>query len=253
VWHGSTGTGEFIRCRFTNSATLGGGIYAERGSIICRDCVFTHNSASWGASIFTTGDSSVTLINCRFTDNTVFEFNVVRTYDLYGQRGNWSMINCTLANTQGTNEIAYVGGTIRNCILRGPHMRVGGVSYSNVENYTGEGVGNIDVEPQFVNAAEEDYRLLASSPCIDMGTDFEAPDHDLEGNPRPVDIPGKGFDGPGQGYDMGCYEYLPPPPTPTPTPRPEDLNRDGKIDALDLYIFSQYWQREVDPNPPSPP
>jgi hypothetical protein len=187
----------------------------------------------------------VTLINCRFTDNTLFEFNVARIFDLYlSGAGSFTTINCTLAGTRGTTEVAYVPGVIRNCIFRGPIVTVWGdrISYSNIEGYSG-GVGNIDVEPQFVNAAEEDYRLLLSSPCIDMGTDLEAPDHDLEGNPRPVDIPGRGFDGAGQGYDMGCYEYVPPPPTPTPTPRPEDLNRDGKIDALDLYIFSQYWQR----------
>ncbi len=35
-----------------------------------------------------------------------------------------------------------------------------------------------------------------------------APTTDIEGDGRPVDIPGVGFEGVGQGYDMGAYEML---------------------------------------------
>ena len=49
----------------------GGAIYAKRGTLVCRDCVFTHNGAAYGSSIYEDGEASVTLINCRFTDNAV--------------------------------------------------------------------------------------------------------------------------------------------------------------------------------------
>ena len=34
-------------------------------------------------------------------------------------------------------------------------------------------------------AFDPDFHLLAGSPCIDRGTPEEAPDHDLDGDPRP--------------------------------------------------------------------
>jgi len=52
-----------------------------------------------------------------------------------------------------------------------------------------------------------DYRLQPSSPCVDTGTSGGAPTTDIEGNPRPADIPGVGQDGEGVGYDMGAYEF----------------------------------------------
>jgi hypothetical protein len=236
VWHVSNGAAEFVGCMIGgNTAPYGGGIYAERGTVICRDCVFTRNSASWGASIHATQDASVTLVNCRFTKNSLFLFDWVQCWDIYTEGLNCVMINCTLADVQGSSDAADVGGTIRNCILRGPRFLLGGdVSYSNAQGYRGPGLMNIDVEPQFVDAAGDDYRLLPSSACIDMGTSFEAPDHDLDGNTRPVDIPGKGFEGPGEGFDMGCYEF---------TPLKEDLNMDGEVNEKDLFIFSRQWQR----------
>jgi hypothetical protein len=41
-----------------------------------------------------------------------------------------------------------------------------------------------------------DYHLQAGSPCIDAGTSVNAPDDDIDGDPRP-----KGF-----GYDLGAHE-----------------------------------------------
>ncbi len=51
-----------------------------------------------------------------------------------------------------------------------------------------------------------DYKLSASSPCVDTGTATGAPAVDIAGNPRPLDIPGVGYDGVGQGYDIGAWE-----------------------------------------------
>jgi len=62
------------------------------------------------------------------------------------------------------------------------------------------GGGNISTNPLFVGGT--DYSLTASSPCIDTATSTEAPDTDIDGNPRP-----QGF-----GYDMGAYEFQPPCP-----------------------------------------
>jgi parallel beta-helix repeat protein len=68
------------------------------------------------------------------------------------------------------------------------------------------GAGNLLADPQFLSAT--DLRLKASSPCIDSGTARGAPDHDIDGRPRPVD--GNGApDGDGSDFDMGAHEYDP--------------------------------------------
>ena len=50
-----------------------------------------------------------------------------------------------------------------------------------------------------------DYRLGFSSAAIDTGTIVSAPKIDFDGNPRPVDIPGRGASGL-NAFDIGAYE-----------------------------------------------
>jgi hypothetical protein len=51
----------------------------------------------------------------------------------------------------------------------------------------------------FVNAAADDYNLLADSPAVSLGLASIAPLLDISGNPRPT----------GVGVDTGAYEYVP--------------------------------------------
>ena len=95
---------------------------------------------------------------------------------------------------------------MRNCILWGNIATEGlaiyekekpiTVTYSNIQNgHTGE--GNIDSDPIFADAANNDLHLQLSSPCLDTGTPDGAPIDDLDGYIRPI----------GRDYDMGAYEY----------------------------------------------
>lgn len=97
-------------------------------------------------------------------------------------------------------------------------------NYANNNNYTGKAdqlphTSDISKNPLYVNPIPDsnpspsydyDYHLSSTSPSRDKGTDEDAPEDDLGGNPRPR----------GGSTDIGCYEYQPPPPTPTPTPYP---------------------------------
>lgn len=56
----------------------------------------------------------------------------------------------------------------------------------------------VNVDPRFVDAAADDYHLLADSPAIDAGLDMGVTT-DLEGTLRPQ----------GSGYDIGAYEFTP--------------------------------------------
>ena len=61
-------------------------------------------------------------------------------------------------------------------------------------------------DPHFVDAAADNYRLLAGSPCIDAALNEDAPaGDDLDGNSRTVD---GDFDGTVT-VDIGAYEYDP--------------------------------------------
>jgi len=59
------------------------------------------------------------------------------------------------------------------------------------------GTGNPDAAPRFVDGTYNDYHLLASSPCIGMGTSDGARPTDFDEQYRP-----QGYD-----MDMGAFEY----------------------------------------------
>lgn len=99
------------------------------------------------------------------------------------------------------------------------------INYNNVwgnqnDNYRGQAVAgkdDISQDPIYVNPLPQtgsftdyDYHLQSDSPSRNKGTNDDAPEDDLDGNPRPRE--GR--------IDIGCYEYQPPPPTPTPPPPP---------------------------------
>jgi hypothetical protein len=66
------------------------------------------------------------------------------------------------------------------------------------------GAGNIDADPMFADPDMFDYHLRLASPCIDSGDNAWAPDHDLDGDPRPLDGDGDGV----AVVDMGADELL---------------------------------------------
>jgi hypothetical protein len=122
---------------------------------------------------------------------------------------NTGVYNNTLYNN---NVIGYgaaiflenvTGTVVRNNIL----WQSGGGVYDG-----GTGTvqsNNLETDPQFVNAAGNDFHLQATSPAIDAGIVLSAVPTDINGMPR----------GQGAGYDIGAYEYAgsPIPQLPPPT------------------------------------
>jgi hypothetical protein len=74
-------------------------------------------------------------------------------------------------------------------------------TYSCIQGWTAGGEGNIVLDPRFVDAGGNNYRLRSDSPCIDSAKneDWMAGAFDLEGNPRIVNGT----------VDMGAYEFRP--------------------------------------------
>ncbi len=74
----------------------------------------------------------------------------------------------------------------------------------------GDAATAISADPQFVDLANGDLHLQATSPAIDAGLPVDVTE-DSAGVSRPS----------GAGFDIGAYEFVAnPPPTPTPSPSP---------------------------------
>ncbi len=229
------------RCLFAENVTedFGGGIYNLAPSCSIEDCEFDGNSAFGGAGLSTVDASPVIskcifksnqavvggggiyiygglpeVTNCVFWGNTAEMGGAMAIIDT----GEPRVMNCTLAGNKASRYAAALlvinaSPLITNSILWGnvapiyqetlvPPPTVATVTFSCVAGGFA-GTGNLNAEPQFVDLAAGNLQLQAHSPCIDAGTDSEAPSEDIVATFRPQ----------GLGYDMGAYEF-----TGTPVP-----------------------------------
>jgi hypothetical protein len=167
-----------------NRGVYGGIVAYECGSPIIVNNTIAHNSASYAGGGVACWDASPILIN------NILYGNVARVGPEIGIKGTSShpvFLNC---NVSGGKAGVYFEGT--------------------GFNYTLLWENNIDVDPRFVNAPGEDYRLSDSSLCIGAGADsvqvqvggswYCAPSFCFAGNPRPSPV--------GSAPDIGAHENL---------------------------------------------
>jgi hypothetical protein len=274
----SHGEVDCSRCVFTqNNATgysQGGALYIEEHStVVLNGCVVSENSANFGGGIVCL-DSMMTLNNCRIQNNHAWEeqgamyVGGVAHFTNCLFQGNtapygsvlraalatFDFVNCTIIATQSSIGWADNGPQFHNCILWGSPDALfhwngdpgteAEITHTAIQGgYPGE--GNISDDPKFRDPANKDFHLLPDSPCIDSATLTDLV-NDLDGNPRPVDIPGVGHSGE-TSFDMGCYEFqLAPIPTPTMNPR-SDVDRNGRVDADDLMMLLEDWKKVSGP------
>ena len=196
-----------------------------------RNCIIKNNSGvQWGAGIEIWGSNShPVIVNTIFSGNhTTVGGSAVAIY-----QASATFINCTFYGNNSWGEV--VSGTsttsITNCIFwnNDPGTIGGNVTYSDVEGgYTG--TGNIDIDPEFVDPDNGDFRLSTGSACIDAGYNHVTgiSDRDLDGKLRFID----GDDDMTATVDMGAYEYGDICECDSDTPM--DLDTDG-LDLVD-YI-----------------
>jgi len=116
---------------------------------------------------------------------------------------------CAYQNGVGITRTPAWTGRVVGCIAWGNSsgdftgFAAGDVDYSDGSGIMG-GVGNINLDPLFVNAGNGDLRLQPASPCIDAGSPLDMPTGlDPFGFPRFLD---GNLDG-GRRVDMGASEY----------------------------------------------
>lgn len=179
--------------------SAGGGVHAINcdSLLISNNMIHGNHVATMGGGFYISNCGSSTLVNNTFYKNRAYH---------------WS-------DTDGGG--AWIGGTVTyniiNCIFRSNEADLGSqlsvwdaeltTCYSNVEGGQADvhvygaatlhwDSGMIDEAPLFV-APPTDLHLTSASPCVNRGTRQDAPDHDMDGDPRP-------YMG---GIDMGADEF----------------------------------------------
>nr|NQU93918.1 T9SS type A sorting domain-containing protein [Bacteroidota bacterium] len=238
--YNSSSSPTITNCSFTtNTSSSGSGMCLKYSSPTLTNCNFTTNTTSGsGAGILMTYNSAPTFINCLFANNNANGNGgglVIQGYD--GYRAQPTFINSTFANNySGSNGGAIIASnyfdlTIKNCILWGNTSYyantnelslsgtdyTGAIYYSDIKGCNGsggswntsfgtDGGNNIDTNPHYADAGNNDYRLSSYSPCADVGSDAA--------NSETYDIRGTGYGrklnkstGASGTIDMGAYEF----------------------------------------------
>ncbi len=226
------------RCVFTNNTAKEvavGTVATKGGSPTFVNCKFYGNDGGWGCGAFYNyASGSPTLVNCLFYENVVmYEGGAV-----CNNVGAITFTNCTLTDNRATKGKAGAvydsegDAVFRNCILwnntalfsetneilnssAAPSPST--VTHSNVKGgWSGAGNLGSDVDPLFVDPANDDYRLQAGSPCRNAGHNASLPadvaDIGLDGNKTeriPKDLALKPRVE-GDSVDMGAFEWHPP-------------------------------------------
>jgi len=216
-------------CTFSgNSAGWGGGGIDnyDNCNLTLTNCTFSGNSATWdGGGLCNSTNSHPTITNCTFINNTAENYSGGGMFNLSGSRP--TITNCTfIGNSAGDGGGGMYNRndshpTLTNCILwsntapSGSQINNDGTSSAAVSHCDVQGdwpgTGNINADPLFLNASNEDLHLLPTSPCIDAGDNTAVPagiTTDLDGHPRFVDQPEVPDTGNGTApiVDMGAFE-----------------------------------------------
>lgn len=205
-------------CAFSsNHADEGAAVACINGArLVVRDSLFFGNVANIrGGAIFNFAESTTEVINSVFSNNSA-------TTATGGALMNWDSSISVVNSTIAYNGAGSYGGAIRNygattCTIANSIMwgdtpdEISNVSTSCTVSHTDvaggqTGTGNIAADPQFANDLGGNFRLLVSSPCIDLADDRLAPPLDIDGVSR-YDLPDRGVDG--TAADLGAYEYNP--------------------------------------------
>ena len=217
VWGGGAMTqGGAVRMVNTqiigNRALLsGGGLYNLEGDVTLHNARIVGNSADYagttgGTAIYNL-DGTLTVLNSTIADNRSPDGKAIVSFS-WGPSGGVEVVIA--------NSILYNGGTE----ISTNRLAAVEVTYSDVQDGWA-GTGNIDTNPQFVSPGvwsvegqwiDGDYRLNASSPAIDVGSDAALPadafDLDADSDvaePIPFDLDDEARVE-GIAVDMGPYE-----------------------------------------------
>ncbi|MFC1517203.1 choice-of-anchor Q domain-containing protein [Candidatus Margulisiibacteriota bacterium] len=206
IYMGSTAKLTANNCSFLNNeAKKGGGFKSTTGGAATFNaCYFEENKAVISDGGAGANYGKVKIINSIFVSNNALNSGGA----LYNINTDCKIINSTFfkntAQVTGDSVQGAAQTNIINSILwnnRSGHGLKGTitVTYSDLQNWSGGGLGNITSDPMFINEGTFDLHLNPASMALDTATYSIGVITDFDGNSRPL----------GSGYDMGAYEAVP--------------------------------------------
>ncbi len=229
-----------------------GGISILLSSVVIQNSRIVHNHTTGGGGGIHIDHSFVTITNTLIADNTAALWDgairIVSTIAIPGPNSEVTITNSTIANNRAPDRNGIFCSLSWCTVINGIVWGHEGEDFSG-HNYQAiysdiemclPGEGNICEDPRFVDPVNGDYHLQPDSPCIDAGTNADAPETDFEGDRRP-------FDGDSDGsavVDMGVDEVvLPFHLDHIPAYRP-DVDWDGHVHIADIMIVAAAWREE---------
>ncbi|RMF23778.1 MAG: hypothetical protein D6765_12590 [Bacteroidetes bacterium] len=234
---GGAGSNHFFvdECVFEGNEAMGfgGAIHINESgdddiaSLMLSNSIFLFNLAADQGGAVNLIDADATIYNCLFAFNNATgegRGGAISNNVTDSSTVNLSIINCTVANNIGgfsagliqwtENDVdAIANTTIQNTILANdglinyaieagsPMLISNGGNLSDdlsTMDYFTHAKDQNATDPLFVNPDDFDFHLQAGSPAIDAGVSENAPEFDLDGNPRVGEV------------DAGAYEFQEP-------------------------------------------
>jgi hypothetical protein len=207
------------RCVFTDNQSNQGGAIWSWGNLAITNSVFARNRApqfnstfGWGGQGGAVGVSSfagtdVIVDNCVFYGNSAEDAGGLGAYGAALLTVANSIFWNNTDNRGNIGDSQVSGGDITHCCIM--NMLVGGAGEDPPD--PARFPGSTDLDPLFVAAAFDDFRLSEGSPCIDAGRNDSVPAgiiRDLDGRYRFLDEPAAPDVGAGAAplVDMGAHE-----------------------------------------------